>query len=183
MPGARGWRLKTCKCGLPRTEVEHFYSCGGKRERRTRSICKVCHLTASNASRKLRQPIVNAQARARRRGSIQNLAYSIFKQANDRARKRNLECTISRAWIEEALGIGRCAATGVLFDVSETATRQNPLAPSLDRINPKIGYVLGNCRLVTWIYNRAKGDGTDENVRQMVEAINAMDWQVLRRQA
>lgn len=105
MSRARGWRLKTCKCGLPRTEVEHFYSCGGKRERRTRSICKACHSAASNVSRGL------------------HLAYSIFKQDNDRARKRNLECTISRAWIDEALGIARCAATGVDEDVRQMGGR------------------------------------------------------------
>lgn len=175
MPGHLGWRLKNCsKCGRHRTEVEHFYCYLGTREKRVRSICKPCHAQQSERSRQLRRPTVNAQARARRRGSIAGIAYSIFKQAKDRARKRNLEFSITRKWIEAALEGGRCGATGVQFDTSETATRQNPLAPSLDRMDPKFGYVVGNCRLVTWIYNRAKGDGSDEDVFRMLEALNAI---------
>lgn len=52
-----------------------------------------------------------------------------------------------------------------------STNRDNPWSPSLDRINPKIGYIDGNCRLVTWIYNRAKGSGTDEDVVSFAKGV------------
>lgn len=162
------------KCGRPRSQIEHFYRYGEKRERRQRSICKPCHYRQTSESRRLRLAEVNALARARRRGSPRAVAYSIWKGAKDRARKRNIEFSITREWVESRLALAICAATAVPFDLTETTTRQNPRAPSLDRINPKLGYIADNCRIVTWIFNRAKGDNTDEDVRKMAEALLAV---------
>ena len=168
--------LETCpKCGRPRSQIEHFYTYNGRRERRLRSVCKPCHIAQSIATRRNRKDAYNASVRARRRSSPKALAYEIWRQARERAAKRGLEFTISREFVEASLLAGHCAVTGAKFNLNEGATRQNPLAPSLDRINPKIGYILGNCRLVTWIYNRAKGDGTDADVFAMAELINALE--------
>lgn len=163
------------KCGRPRSQVTYFYTYGGKREKRLRSVCKPCHIKRGAAVRRANRAQYNATARARRRSSLSALAYGIWKQAKDRARKRGLEFSIDRTFVEAALAIGRCAVTYIAFDLTEGATRSNPLAPSLDRIDPHIGYVPGNCRLVTWIYNRAKGDGTDADVHKLAEALLAIN--------
>jgi hypothetical protein len=49
-----------------------------------------------------------------------------------------------------------------------------PLSPSLDRIDPRFGYVAGNVHVVVWVYNRAKGDGTHEDVLMLMEALSAI---------
>ena len=162
------------KCGRPRSQIEHFYKCGGRREWRIRSICKPCHIRQGTEARRANRNVYNAKARLRSRASPKAQAYELWNQARDRSRKRGLEFSITREFVEKALKSGVCAMTGERFDTSKGATRQNPLAPSLDRINPKIGYVLGNCRLVTWIYNRAKGDGTDADVFALAESLNAI---------
>jgi hypothetical protein len=48
---------------------------------------------------------------------------------------------------------------------------RNPWSPSLDRIDPKIGYTLENTRVVVWIYNTAKNVFHDEDVMLMAQAL------------
>lgn len=59
----------------------------------------------------------------------------------------------------EAQGF-RCALTGLEFDVDyrTEGAGGTHLAPSPDRIDPKLGYVKGNVRWVLWAINRAKGE-------------------------
>lgn len=46
-------------------------------------------------------------------------------------------------------------------------------APSVDRIDSAKGYEPGNVRLVAWIVNRARNDGTDEALLDMARALVA----------
>lgn len=89
------------------------------------------------------------------------------------SKKKKLEFTLNRVAIENWLIYGHCAVTGVKFEWRYFG-HNNPLAPSLDRIDPRIGYTDSNCRLVSWIFNRAKGKDTDEDVFEMVRAIYAV---------
>ncbi len=161
-------------CGRPRTQVEHFYSYGGKREKRLRSVCKACHAAQGSARVKLNPEKYNERAKNRYKNSIQQRSYGLWYRAKQRAKKLGLEFSISREIVDSWLKTGKCSVTGVPFDLS--TDRDNPWSPSLDRINPKIGYTEFNSRLVTWIYNRAKGSGTDEDVinfsRGVISAID-----------
>lgn len=47
-----------------------------------------------------------------------------------------------------------CAATGCAFVIE----KKHPLCPSLDKIDPELGYVKGNVQWLSWAANRAKGD-------------------------
>lgn len=88
------------------------------------------------------------------------------------ARSRGQECTITRAEIDRLLKPMRCAMTDVALSW-DGPTRNNPLLPSPDRIDATLGYVPGNVRIVSWIYNRARGAGTDDDVVAMARALLA----------
>lgn len=63
---------------------------------------------------------------------------------------------------------GRCVMTGVTFSLEPAkGTWRNPHAPSLDRIDLSIGYVPGNCRLITLIANVARSDFGDDAFYEM----------------
>lgn len=58
------------------------------------------------------------------------------------------------------------------MEITTDKTRAgNPFIASIDRIDSNIGYVLGNIQLVLWQVNRAKSDGTLEELITMCKAI------------
>ena len=81
---------------------------------------------------------------------------------------------LTKDFVAAQLVLGYCSVTNLKFDLSFDETKLNPLAPSLDRIDPTLGYTIQNTRTVCWIFNRAKGDGSDEDVQMLVEAFNAI---------
>jgi hypothetical protein len=87
--------------------------------------------------------------------------------AKNRAKVKNLPFNITSKYIwqlwEESGG--RCALTKQKFDLTKWGGKGqvNPQAPSIDRIDPKLGYVKGNVRLITYHMNVALTDfGVDE---------------------
>jgi hypothetical protein len=66
---------------------------------------------------------------------------------------------------------GLCALTGVRLDLTaKKKLMRNPDRPTLDRIDTSLGYVPGNCRLVTLIANVARCDFGDDEFYRMCEA-------------
>lgn len=46
-----------------------------------------------------------------------------------------------------------------------------PFAPSLDRVDPKLGYVTTNVQVVCWSYNQAKGQWDHQDVLVLARAL------------
>jgi len=90
-----------------------------------------------------------------------------------RAAKRQYEFDLTREWAEKKLEAGVCEATGIRFDFTKESAslRFNPFGPSVDRIDPKRGYVQDNCRMVVWIFNMAKSEWDDDAVLRMATAL------------
>lgn len=55
-------------------------------------------------------------------------------------------------------GKNRCAVTGIPFDFATKVGSRRPWAPSLDRIDSRLGYSFQNCRLVCYAVNVALSD-------------------------
>jgi hypothetical protein len=99
------------------------------------------------------------------KGRLTNLMCNI----RQRCKTSNIELNISRDYL---LGIydaqhGRCALTGVEFDLSVRNGGKsicNPYSMSIDKINGKLGYVEGNVRIICTISNMCKGRWTDDVV-------------------
>lgn len=84
-----------------------------------------------------------------------------FCAARSRARKKNLDFNLTRDWIFEKLKLPFCEATGLPFNMTDkppAGKRFHPFAPSIDRIDPKLGYTTDNCRMVIWIFNQSKSN-------------------------
>jgi len=138
------------------------------------SICKPCRSSISYNSRKKRTEEYKIKVKSKNEIDIDSRGYLIWKRAKDRACKKNLDFSITREQVVSWLNIGICQATGLKLNLEFGKETLNPLGPSLDRINPKLGYIVGNVRMVSWIFNRAKGDGSDDDVWLLAEALNAV---------
>lgn len=78
---------------------------------------------------------------------------------------------MTREWVLERLSKGHCEVTRLPFMFDRTTTNSNPLAPSIDQINPGKGYYPENCQMVVTIYNQAKADYGEGAVLAMARAL------------
>lgn len=107
-------------------------------------------------------------ARQRYRQSVKGMfaitAGNLFRSAKRRAKLNNLSFTITLRLLKRRLRPLKCKATGVplKLTVPDGHADRNPFTPSLDRINPALGYTPRNCWIVAWGYNAAKSTGTHE---------------------
>ncbi len=92
---------------------------------------------------------------------LRNPAGHFCSQLKSRASQRNLAFDLTKEYLEKLITPMKCSVTGIelIYDMSGA-----PNTVSIDRINTLEGYVKGNVRVVSWIYNRAKGNSTDEAV-------------------
>lgn len=104
-------------------------------------------------------------------GKMKDRLRSAFHAAKSRAKKRGLDFNLTLADLGEPT---HCAVTGIEFDMTRSFIHGNIFVPSIDRIDPKLGYVKSNVRIICHGYNLAKHTGTDENVVKLARAIVAM---------
>jgi len=92
-----------------------------------------------------------------------------WQGSKQRAKKRGTPFTITKDWCE-ARWTGRCEVSNIEFILS---TKRSPylFSPSLDQIIPGLGYTPENSRFVLHAVNALKGEGTDENMLAIAEAI------------
>ena len=91
--------------------------------------------------------------------------------ARARSKQRGIPFDLTAADLGEPT---HCAVTGIQLDVTRGMHQGTIFQPSLDRIDPKLGYVKGNVRVVCHGYNLAKHTGTDSDVLKLARAIVAM---------
>lgn len=87
----------------------------------------------------------------------------LLNYARDRARRAGVPFDLDREFVRSKLAAGLCELSGLAIQrVSPGAYRVHPYAPSLDRVDPDLGYVKSNVRLVCFAVNRARSDWGDE---------------------
>ncbi len=96
--------------------------------------------------------------------SLESRLRVIHYKAKYSAQKRGVEFTLT---YEELLGIlkrqkGVCAYTGFPFTIARegltASSQKHPYTPSLDRIDPSLGYTKGNVAIVCWVANKMKSN-------------------------
>jgi hypothetical protein len=109
-----------------------------------------------------------------RRRTTYNVAYrktieprkKILYEATSRSNRRDLECNIT---LDDIIIPTHCPYLGIpIFSEGKNATNNSP---SLDRINPKLGYVKGNVEVISHRANTLKSDGTLEEHIAIVEGL------------
>jgi hypothetical protein len=87
----------------------------------------------------------------------------LLNYARDRARNAGLSFDLDRDWLGQKLDTGVCELSGLPIQrISPGQYRTHPYAPSIDRVEPALGYIKTNCRLVCFAVNRARSDFGDE---------------------
>jgi hypothetical protein len=92
--------------------------------------------------------------------------YSMFHQAKQRAIKKSIPFDLDQEYIKSILtescpifGIPLKRGMGIFHDDS----------PSLDRIDPKLGYVKGNVKIISDRANRIKRDASIEELKAIIK--------------
>ena len=63
-----------------------------------------------------------------------------------------------------------CEATGLPLSLElDSRYQHSPFKPSIDKIDPKKGYIRDNCQIVSVIYNKAKADSPGQDVLLMAQ--------------
>lgn len=156
-------------------------------------ICKSCyraysrerhklpHVHAKHAARHLDQQANDPEYRLKHKrygakfyASVNGRARSLFNNARKSDPTREFDLTLE--WIIEKIEAGFCPITGFPFDLSNfyqqiMGRTKSPYAPSLDRINPKRGYIQSNTRVVIWQFNLMKGEISDLELRAICTAV------------
>ena len=92
-----------------------------------------------------------------KRWYIKNRARSIVSSAKNRSEKLGIPFNLDQYIdaIQKRIDAGHCELSGVKFntELNRGKTRINPNAPSIDRIDPKQGYVYSNIRIIVFALN------------------------------
>lgn len=94
----------------------------------------------------------------------------IMGGAKHRAKVGKFEFDLTDEWARERW-TGRCEMTDIEFQLGLGSHDMRMFSPSIDRIEPSIGYTQANCRFVLFAVNCMKQDGTDSDVVRMAEAL------------
>lgn len=94
----------------------------------------------------------------------------IIHAARTRSKISGIPCDIDMAWAEQRW-TGFCEMTLLPFDISPNRTRGNLFSPSIDRINPTLGYIKNNCRFILMAVNLMKLTGRDSDVYKIAAAL------------
>lgn len=110
--------------------------------------------------------------RAKDRTTPKGRAKQLWSEAKRRANRDNIEFSLNLNGIEERVLRGKCEVTDIQFDFSPATTSStNKYAPSLDRTDPHKGYTEENVKVVVWIFNRAKGDFSSQDVLEFAKRL------------
>lgn len=96
------------------------------------------------------------------RRTLHGKARSLIAAIKHRATRRRVSFDLDYEWAIEKLSTGICEVTGMKFNI--TASSRVFTSPSVDRVIPEHGYTKDNCRMVVWVYNSAKSEGTHDQV-------------------
>lgn len=91
----------------------------------------------------------------------------LFRTARDRAKKLNIEFTISDSDIKPAY---KCPVLGI--DISPMNEKGREYSWSLDRVDINKGYIPGNVAIISTKANRMKNDNTIESLKQIMNYMN-----------
>jgi hypothetical protein len=137
--------------------------CGGKQvceHRRYRPCCKDCRGAGFCEHNNLRYW-------CRQCGGFPVLAKRMYTSAKYRAKKLGIPFNITVSDILKLINDGVCPVLGIPYDLTSSVTVV--ASPSLDRFIPNLGYVLGNCAVISNLANAVKNSATAEQVHRVAE--------------
>lgn len=103
------------------------------------------------------------------RKTRENYTQGMLYSAKQRARNRDIEFNISA---EDILLTDTCPILGIKLVKGEGRLTDN--SPSLDRVNPELGYTKGNVRVISYRANRYKNNMTKDIVQNILNYMSGI---------
>lgn len=119
-----------------------------------RNQCKECLRERHNKAYEKRK-VSHLQSLRKFRETLKGATHTSFKAAKDRCRKSGVPFDITLEYVRDLMDKqgGKCAITG-----EDLIPKGGRKAPSLDRMTPELGYVVGNVQWLSWKTNVIKQD-------------------------
>ena len=104
--------------------------------------------------------------------SFEGKCAKLYSGAKRRASAKGFEFNLTSDWVADKLRANKCEATGVEFNFNVPHNQKHgDFTPSVDRIDNSLGYTQDNCWIVCLMFNRAKSEGTFDNVLAMAKSM------------
>lgn len=110
--------------------------------------------------------------------SIKGRTAHMLNNGRARAKREGVAFSLTEEWVRSRLEAGRCEVTGLPFVMlvgHGKGHRKNAYSPSLERRDPTGPYSPDNTVMACWIYNRAKGAFSHDELMVMVRALAAKE--------
>lgn len=106
--------------------------------------------------------------RSTKHGRYYTVEYRLMHGAKQRARRQGIEFSIT---LDDIIVPDLCPLLGVRIAAGQNTIQPN--SPTLDRIDPRKGYVRGNVWVISQKANQMKSDNTVETMRFFIQVIEA----------
>src|SRR5215469_1636342 len=137
-----------------------WHSANRERENTKRLAHYYAHRDEANEKRKMN----NQQTRLRVPWK------ALLRSARERAVRKGVPFELTEMWCISKW-TGFCEVTGLPFRLGQRTSGPKFWSPSIDRIEPALGYTEANCRFVLWCINSFKHDATDSDMVSVAKAI------------
>jgi hypothetical protein len=111
-------------------------------------------------------------------GGFPVLAQRMHVRAKERAKKQDVPFNITCQDILELIGDGVCPVFGTTYPLNSRKLCKE--SASLDKFVPELGYVRGNCAVISWLANAIKTDATAEQVRRVANWMDSVEAKGLK---
>ena len=127
----------------------------------------------NNADRVKQYYQQNKDAIKEQRKGKDYLLREMLRNANYRAIRNHLPFDLTIEYME-TIALDHCPVTGELLDWNlqfSVEGKSNPMAPSLDKIVPSLGYIKGNVAIICNRMNTLKRDMTLKELNELIEYV------------
>lgn len=157
--------MKRCSLCNEYKNIDAFYKSNRRNKQSVTSHCKCCETKKSSLYYKNNKENLNLkQSQWIKSNPEKILEYG----AKSRAKLNNICYNLTN---EDFIIPDYCPVLGIPLSRSENVSSDN--SPTVDRINPKLGYVKGNTMIISFRANSIKRDGTAEEHEAIAAYIKA----------